>query len=359
MFKTNKRIINHIIAVILLMVSLSACAQKGKVIAGDKTMNIGSIGNKITVDGTVAYVAGENAILVPYDFSGDFTACSNVAYSKSLKGCENPRLPSNETDDLPEEVSREIISFYGDIGGFWTSLAADHTSIEIVGQEPKSVHYAGVMKNYFSVGNDGVADTVYGYCLDGTDDTTTMGLLVYHVKYFRMLADKLAGYTEKCTISFIDLYRNTQRNISPLNIQIPTEIQIEQLVTQFSEIAAQYGIYIDTCAEKIDLDKFGIKHAHCIDKDRLERIGQYTLDIDKDKNQRTECGCFASIDIGTYNTCKNGCLYCYANFSQKAVCNNFGLHDPTSPLLFGTIGGDDVIKEREVHSCRNCQMNLF
>lgn len=119
-----------------------------------------------------------------------------------------------------------------------------------------------------------------------------------------MLADKLAGYTEKCTISFIDLYRNTQRNISPLNIQVPTEIQIEQLVTQFSEIAAQYGIYIDTCAEKIDLDKFGIKHAHCIDKDRLERIGQYTLDIDKDKNQRTECGCFASIDIGTYNTCK-------------------------------------------------------
>ena len=180
MFKTNKRIINHIIAVILLMVSLSACAQKGKVIAGDKTMNIGSIGNKITVDGTVAYVAGENAILVPYDFSGDFTACSNVAYSKSLKGCENPRLPSNETDDLPEEVSREIISFYGDIGGCWTSLAADHTSIEIVGQEPKSVHYAGVMKNYFSVGNDGVADTVYGYCLDGTDDTTTMGLLVLY-----------------------------------------------------------------------------------------------------------------------------------------------------------------------------------
>lgn len=183
--------------------------------------------------------------------------------------------------------------------------------------------------------------------------------LDYHVKYFRMLADKLAGYTEKCTISFIDLYRNTQRNISPLNIQVPTEIQIEQLVTQFSEIAAQYGIYIDTCAEKIDLDKFGIKHAHCIDKDRLERIGQYTLDIDKDKNQRTECGCFASIDIGTYNTCKNGCLYCYANFSQKAVCNNIGLHDPTSPLLFGTIGDDDVIKEREVHSCRNCQMNLF
>lgn len=150
-------------------------------------------------------------------------------------------------------------------------------------------------------------------------------------------------------------------DVEPKDRNIAMVFQTHTLYPHLSvkDNLAFYGIYIDTCAEKIDLDKFGIKHAHCIDKDRLERIGQYTLDIDKDKNQRTECGCFASIDIGTYNTCKNGCLYCYANFSQKTVCNNFGLHDPTSPLLFGTIGDDDVIKEREVHSCRNCQMNLF
>ncbi|MEG2843094.1 MAG: DUF1848 family protein, partial [Ruthenibacterium sp.] len=166
-------------------------------------------------------------------------------------------------------------------------------------------------------------------------------------------ADKLAEYTEKCTISFIDLYKNTQRNVLPLNIQVPTEIQIEQLVSQFSEIAIEYGIYIDTCAEKIDFEKLGIKHAHCIDKERLERIGQYTLDIEKNKNQRAECGCFASFDIGAYNTCNNGCLYCYANFSQKTVCNNFELHNQTSTLLFGEVGKDDVIRERAVHSCQN------
>ncbi len=35
--------------------------------------------------------------------------------------------------------------------------------------------------------------------------------LEYHLTYFKMMADKLADYTEKCTISFIDIYRNIQK----------------------------------------------------------------------------------------------------------------------------------------------------
>lgn len=181
----------------------------------------------------------------------------------------------------------------------------------------------------------------------------------YHIKYFKMLIDKLANYTEKCTVSFLDLYKNTQRNTAPLEIIHSTVSQKEELMQRFSEIASDAGIYIDTCAEGIDLSKFGIKHAHCIDRERLERIGEYHLDVDKDKNQRAECGCVASIDIGSYNTCKNECLYCYANFSQSTVTKNFSQHDPFSPLLFGKVLEDDEIKVREVKSCRNCQINLF
>ena len=128
---------------------------------------------------------------------------------------------------------------------------------------------------------------------------------------------------------------------------------------EFGRIANDNGILIDTCSERIDLEKFGITHAHCIDRARFERLGNYTLKVEKDKNQRQECGCVASIDIGTYNTCKNGCVYCYANYSQKTVCNNFKLHDPESPLLFGSVSPNDVIKERDVCSCRDCQMKLF
>lgn len=188
------------------------------------------------------------------------------------------------------------------------------------------------------------------------NDTYTMD---YHCKYFRVLAEKLSGFTEKCTVSFLDLYKNTMRNTQPLNIALETAEQQVEIMQRFSDIAKEYGIYIDTCAEKIDLQNIGISHAHCIDKERFERIGQYSLSIEKDKNQRPECGCIASIDIGTYNTCKNGCLYCYANYSQSTVKKNSQMHNPHSPLLFGEIGENDEIKERVVKSCKDCQLRLF
>lgn len=181
----------------------------------------------------------------------------------------------------------------------------------------------------------------------------------YHCKYFDVLASKLSDYTEKCTVSFMDMYRNTERNVRGLSIVKDTyEMQVE-LLQRFVEIAKKYGLYIDTCAEIGNFHNIGVEHAHCIDRERIERIGGFKLNVDKDRNQRAECGCVASIDIGAYNTCKNGCLYCYANYSSKTVEKNFGMHNPDSPLLFGEIDDTDVIKERKVKSLINNQMNLF
>lgn len=160
----------------------------------------------------------------------------------------------------------------------------------------------------------------------------------HHCKYFRVLASKLGEYTEKCTVSFLDLYRNTARNTQPLKIQQETKGQQLEIMQRFSEIAKEYGFYIDTCAEAIDLEKFSIAHAHCIDKERFERLGKCKLSVEKDPNQRPECGCIASIDIGTYNTCRNGCLYCYANYSHNTVMRNTQIHNPTSPLLLERLG---------------------
>lgn len=183
--------------------------------------------------------------------------------------------------------------------------------------------------------------------------------LDYHCRYFKKLASMLSNYTEKCTVSFIDLYKNTVRNVQPLQIIIETQKQQIELLSRFSEIANQYGIFIDTCAEAIELCNLHIAHACCIDKERLERLGNYKLDVKKDMNQRVECRCVASIDIGAYNTCKNGCLYCYANYSKKTVLRNNELHNPYSPLLFGEIGENDIIFERKVASWKSSQGSLF
>ncbi len=177
----NKKIIKYLCffnVLVIIFSGLIGCSKKET--NKSSQMDIGDIGNKISVNDTVAYVAGENKILVPYDFSGSFNECSNEACKKTLVGCENPRMPTVETDDLPEEVAREIISFYGDVGGFWTSAEAYHSTIEIAGYESESLHYAGIMTNYFSVGNDGVADAMYGYYLEGQEDYMIYGLLVLY-----------------------------------------------------------------------------------------------------------------------------------------------------------------------------------
>lgn len=181
----------------------------------------------------------------------------------------------------------------------------------------------------------------------------------YHCKYFEALVNQLHQYTEQCTVSFIDYYKKTQRNTKPLHIvEISLKEKIE-LMERFSLIAAQYGLSINTCAEGIDLGRLGITHAHCIDKKRLEKIGGFSLEAKKDRNQRLECGCIESVDIGMYHTCKNGCLYCYANANDKTAYENFQKHHKDSPLLCGELTAQDIVKERKVASFKNSQLQFF
>ncbi len=181
----------------------------------------------------------------------------------------------------------------------------------------------------------------------------------YHCRYFRVLAAKLGEYTEKCTVSFLDFYRSTARNMRSLHIREMTAAQQREMMERFSEIVGEYGLYIDTCSEAISLEDLGISHASCVDRERLERIGGYRLKVGRDRNQRKECGCAASVDIGAYDTCGNGCLYCYATDSPPRAAERVRAHRPDSPILFGTVGPEDVIREREAVSLREQQLSLF
>lgn len=181
----------------------------------------------------------------------------------------------------------------------------------------------------------------------------------WHTQCFEYMARELAGYSRKCIISFLDLYKNTQNNTKNLGLLPLGENEMIEIAQRFSDIAQRNGLILESCSEAIDLDKYGIKHGHCIDCNLFEELLGCRLDLDKDKNQRMECGCVSSIDIGMYNTCRNHCLYCYANYSQTTVDKNFSYHNPNSPLISGDIGPDDVVKIRKVASCKDCQLNIF
>lgn len=135
----------------------------------------------------------------------------------------------------------------------------------------------------------------------------------YHYKHFELLCKELHKYTNKCIFSYIDMYGHciksmADENVQPLTLRDQIEIAIE-----LSQIAEKYNIKLETCAEKINLEELNIGHAHCIDGDLIEKITGKNLNLKKDPAQRMLCGCVASIDIGTYETCKHNCKYCYAN----------------------------------------------
>lgn len=174
----------------------------------------------------------------------------------------------------------------------------------------------------------------------------------YHLKYFEKIAKRLSPYTKKCTISFLNFYKNTEKNISALKPTDFSEDKQRFIAKNIADIAESFGLRVDTCAEKIDLQQYGIEHARCIDDRLLGQLIQCPLDVKKDKNQRLECGCIESLDIGAYNTCSNGCKYCYANYSEKTVYNNFNKHNVNSPLLFGEIETTDKVTERKMFSCK-------
>lgn len=170
----------------------------------------------------------------------------------------------------------------------------------------------------------------------------------FHLKNFEYLANKLYRYTERCVISFVDTYKKSERN---LNILEGHEMSDEEMISigdAIARIALKYGIKVETCSEKVDLSKVGIEHTSCIDKLLIERIIGKQLDVKKDKNQRNECGCISSIDVGVYNTCQHDCLYCYANMSTTAVNNNIAKHDQNSPLLIGDLLKDDKITDKKI-----------
>ena len=159
----------------------------------------------------------------------------------------------------------------------------------------------------------------------------------YHIEHFARLAKILSGYTEKCIISFIDLYRHLQTKLSSISIRPPDESEIKILAKKMAEIASAHNIIIETCTEKIELAALGIQHGKCIDDRLISELTGMKLKIAKDKHQRELCGCASSVDIGEYNTCSHKCRYCYANSSQKTVEKNLSLHQVKAPLLTGEV----------------------
>jgi hypothetical protein len=135
----------------------------------------------------------------------------------------------------------------------------------------------------------------------------------YHLEHFGELAGQLSGLASQCTISFVDAYRCNTRPMARAGLRPPDAAEMRTLATGLAMIAREYRLPLQTCAEAVDYSDLGITHASCVAAGRIRRLSGRPLQTKPDKNQRPACGCSASVDIGSYNTCGFGCVYCYAN----------------------------------------------
>lgn len=155
----------------------------------------------------------------------------------------------------------------------------------------------------------------------------------YHIKWFERLTDMLSGSFDSCVISFIDSYAKTEKRFKENGVRELTETEIFNIAKKLSKISQERNFQINTCAEKYDLSSLGVGHSSCIDKSRIEKLTGKSLNLQKDKYQRKECGCCESTDIGAYNTCIHKCVYCYANGSEKTTEKNYSEHDRSAAVL--------------------------
>ncbi len=178
--------------------------------------------------------------------------------------------------------------------------------------------------------------------------------VAWHIEQFSKMGEKLKSYTERCIISFVDPYKSIGDTFRAM-----TNGEMAAIASGFSEAARKYGITLFTCAEVTDLSQYDVAHASCIDKNLIEQIIGSSIKAKSDASQRGACGCIESVDIGAYDTCPNGCAYCYATSSQKAVLRRVGAHDPKAPMLTGYPTGNEIVTDRTTPSQKINQISLF
>lgn len=162
------------------------------------------------------------------------------------------------------------------------------------------------------------------------------------------IGNQLAGFTKRLTVSFLTRYAKVDRNLKKAGLVLgdcdPESIQ--KMGEGLRRLGLRWGIEVVSCAEQIDLSDFNIHNGSCIDpvsiarnfgddtelrrflglNEKIDIFGQENFTFKsglKDSGQRKLCGCIVSKDIGKYDTCPHGCIYCYANSSVEKAMSNY------------------------------------
>jgi Domain of unknown function (DUF1848) len=156
----------------------------------------------------------------------------------------------------------------------------------------------------------------------------------FHLRNFESLAAALAGATRQCSISFVEVYGKVRRSFTRRGLPIPAPglEERKQLADRLGALAAARDIAVRACCND-ELLGPTVGKARCVDLELIRRLWP-ELDFEAEPAPtREECGCVRSYDIGAYDTCLHGCIYCYATRDREVARPLHARHDPESPTL--------------------------
>ncbi len=173
----------------------------------------------------------------------------------------------------------------------------------------------------------------------------------HHLESFAALARALSGWVDEVVVSFAHFYQKTRGNLTVaareagFTFDDPQVEQKQHLLTTLVHMAVDHGMRLSICSQRAFLVP-GAAEAQCVDARRLEAVGAKKITAPVAGN-REDCECFQSKDIGEYNTCPHGCVYCYAVQNRGLAQDRFRRHDPESDFLFEPPPGAHEVKPRQ------------
>jgi len=160
----------------------------------------------------------------------------------------------------------------------------------------------------------------------------------FHIDSFSLIADALKGFTIRSVISIVDVYRKIENRLRKLeeagiSALACNESLLEETMAGIVASAKRNGMEMTSCAEVIDLTRYGVRPGKCVDDELVSKLFNYKPSAAKDSAQRPACNCIPSRDIGMYDSCLFNCAYCYATSSVTRAKTRFASHDVNSPRL--------------------------
>lgn len=163
-----------------------------------------------------------------------------------------------------------------------------------------------------------------------------------HLAGFAALARALKGTVDEVVLSVVHPYKKTRRNLDRAAGRYgfawhdPPADEKRRLLAALAGLAQEHGIAPTLCSQPELLGpgpgNGGLGEASCVDAARLADVAQQPVAA-RIAGNRPGCRCAESRDIGAYDTCPHGCVYCYAVADRDRAVANYRSHDPEAAML--------------------------